>query len=263
MLQLLSALTALHPSPLAADVEAPPRPPAMLRRDRAARAYARAVRDQDAAREAAARGDAPAALAHLTRALSGLDEVVALLPYSAEAYHDRALLRQKLHDLDGALGDYDAALRLGGPDADALNNRGLALAALGHPHTALQDYDAALELMGADGPPLVRARLYYNRGNALMEVFRPADAVVAYGAAIAERQGYARALFNRALAYSALGLDSLADADLTAYLLLAPDDASAYEYRAAARQRLGNDAAARGDLEAAIQLILDDAETPL
>ncbi len=59
------------------------------------------------------------------------------------AFNNRGLARKDKGDLDGAIKDYDEAIRLKSDYALAFNNRGLARKAKGDIQGAQQDFDEA------------------------------------------------------------------------------------------------------------------------
>lgn len=94
-------------------------------------------------------------------------------------------------DFDGAIADYNEALRLNPNDAGAYSNRGVARERKEDHDGAIADYDRALEI----NPNL--AKVYYNRANAK---FRKEDfdaAMADYDEALRLNPDYARAYRNR------------------------------------------------------------------
>lgn len=80
------------------------------------------------------------------------------LQVSAQEFFDRGLEKQNSGDYQGAIADYDQAIKLNPDDADAYNNRGLARSALGNKQGAIADYDQAIKLNPDYAPA------FYNRG---------------------------------------------------------------------------------------------------
>ena len=67
-------------------------------------------------------------------------------PRSPEDFYNRGLERQAAGDLDGALADFDLALRLNPADAIALSNRGLLRMQQGDLKSAEQDIQMAIRI---------------------------------------------------------------------------------------------------------------------
>jgi len=79
-------------------------------------------------------------------AIADYDEAIRLDPEYAGAYNNRGLAKYDLGDLEGALADYDEAIRLDPEYALAYYNRGLAKFNLSDFEGALADYDEAIRL---------------------------------------------------------------------------------------------------------------------
>ena len=65
---------------------------------------------------------------------------------NAVSYFDRGFAKQKKGDLDGAMADYDQAIKLNPKDASAFNNRGNAKFAKGDLNGAMADYNQAIKI---------------------------------------------------------------------------------------------------------------------
>jgi tetratricopeptide (TPR) repeat protein len=99
------------------------------------------------------------------------------MPDDADAFINRGNARQDCNDLEGAIADYDEAIRLDPDNAFALNNRGTARCDKGDLEGALADYNEAIRLQ----PDYANA--FYNRA----ELF---ERKTSYPAAIADFQKY-------------------------------------------------------------------------
>jgi len=97
---------------------------------------------------------------------------------SAEQHFARALSRQKSGDLDGAIADYTAALRLRPDWSDAYNNRGAAQTAKGNFDAAISDTSQALRIDDEN------ENAYVNRGIARERKGNYAGAVADYSDAL-------------------------------------------------------------------------------
>ena len=69
---------------------------------------------------------------------------------SLRHYNNRGLARQAKGDLDGALDDYNEAIRLKPDEADVYYNRGITRKAKGDMDGALDDYNEAIRLKPDD-----------------------------------------------------------------------------------------------------------------
>jgi tetratricopeptide (TPR) repeat protein len=94
------------------------------------------------------------------------------------AYRNRGDARRDKGDLDGAIADYDAAIRLNPEYAYAYNNRGNAWYDKGDLDRAIADYDAAIRI----DPKY--AAVYRNRGNAWRRKGDSVRAIADYDEAI-------------------------------------------------------------------------------
>ena len=76
----------------------------------------------------------------------------------AEALNNRCWVRAMIGDLNAALQDCDAALRIRPNFVDSLDSRGFVKLKIGQPQNAIADYDAALQLSAS------KASSLYGRG---------------------------------------------------------------------------------------------------
>ncbi len=79
-------------------------------------------------------------------ALTDLNKVLQLEPEFSLAYYNRAFVKYKLKDLNGAINDYTKAVTLDATFADAFYNRGLLFFVQNDKLSACQDYSKAGEL---------------------------------------------------------------------------------------------------------------------
>ena len=99
------------------------------------------------------------ALGSYEDALSEMTEAIAVSGGSVYRYfNDRAIVHVRLGRYQDALSDYDAALRLRPDFADAYYNRGNALVYLGRPADAVKDYSRAIQVSRIPNPDY-----YHNR----------------------------------------------------------------------------------------------------
>ena len=81
-----------------------------------------------------------------------------IFPRSADSFFNSGLDKQKKGDNEGAIADYDKAIKLKPNFAEAFNSRGNARSDLGDNQAAIDDYDQAIKLK----PDYANA--FYNRG---------------------------------------------------------------------------------------------------
>ncbi|WP_235656947.1 tetratricopeptide repeat protein, partial [Fischerella thermalis] len=72
-------------------------------------------------------------------------------PNYAQAYGNRGLARSDLGDKQGAIADYNSALKINPNYAQAYGNRGLARAQLGDKQAAIADLQKAADLFRQQG----------------------------------------------------------------------------------------------------------------
>ena len=78
--------------------------------------------------------------------LESLTEEIELDPKDPQAYDNRAIVRQQLEDLWGAIQDYNQVIQLSPNNANAYNKRGVTYQRLGDLKTAIADYTKAIEI---------------------------------------------------------------------------------------------------------------------
>lgn len=181
-------------------------------------------------------------------ALSIWSDTVAKRPANARARNNLAGAMEKLGDLDGAMRNYDAAIRLNDHYAPAYNGRGTIYSKKGDFDNAVRNCTRAIEL----DPNYAKA--YNNRGIAFTEQGRAGLAIADFSRAIELDRQYAKAYCNRARAYDMKGLDTQAQGDCTRAIELDPNYVKAYANRGQARRRLGHYDQAIADFDTAIRL---------
>jgi tetratricopeptide (TPR) repeat protein len=110
---------------------------------------------------------------HFDEALTYLDRSADAQPHHAPTFAMRGFVRASLKRYQGAIGDYELAIRLGPDNEETCSNLGNALRALGQLEKALVWYDRSLALK----PTIANAT---NRALTLNELGRFLEARVAY-----------------------------------------------------------------------------------
>jgi tetratricopeptide (TPR) repeat protein len=116
---------------------------------------------------------------NIPAALDLYDSAIEQTPNDAHLLRTRGLLRGKLDDFEGAIGDFDLALRASPNSYPVLFNKGLALLKLARYGEALECFDDALKREPKD------AELLAARGFALDGLGRLEDSVRAFDASLA------------------------------------------------------------------------------
>jgi len=133
---------------------------------------------------------------------------------------NRGIEKGKNGDLDGAIADFDRAIKLNPKDDAPYYNRAQAKRLKKDASGAIADYTRAIEL-GSTNPAA-----YNNRGNARAENNDRDGAIADYTRAIELKPDYARAYYNRAVTKQAKGDTAGAKADFKTAEKLDPELAS-------------------------------------
>jgi tetratricopeptide (TPR) repeat protein len=180
------------------------------------------------------RGFAYERLDQLDKAIADFDAAIRLKPDYALAFGGRGLAYDNKGDTDRAIADYSQALRLKPDLTEALNNRAKVYFDRGDLTKAMADFSQAIRLrpdffIAFDG----RANVYAKRDE-------PLKAIVDYTEALRLRPDYANALNGRGAAYSDMGDYGRAIADYIRAVGLQPDFADGFNNLANAYDRLGD-----------------------
>jgi len=130
---------------------------------------------------------------------------------------NRGIEKAKNGDLDGAIADFDRAIKLNPKDDAPYYNRAQAKRLKNDTAGAIADYTRAIEL-GSTNPAA-----YNNRGNARAENNDRDGAIADYTRAIELNPNYARAYYNRAMTKEAKGDKAGAEADFKTAAKLDPE----------------------------------------
>lgn len=165
-------------------------------------------------------------------ALARYDRVIELLPESAEAHNNRAIILNKMKRHAEALVSFGKAIALTPRHAELYNNRGVALQDIGRLEDALADYDKAIELKPA------YANAHTNRGAILATLGRYYSALASCNQAIELTPDSTEAHNNRGVALQGMGRYDEALASYDQALTLTPDCVEAHSNRGAALREL-------------------------
>jgi len=201
------------------------------------------------AADLSARGFALQTKGDLDGALADYDQAIKLDPHNVEALSRRALAERDKGNWDGALADFNAVLAIAPDNADAYSNRGYVKQTKGDLDGALADYSEALTLKPTS------AEAFYNVG--LIKVRRGDidGGIEAFNKAIDLNPKLARPYFSRGNAKNAEGDIDGAIADYTQSIMLDRSYAMASFNRGAARQTRGDIVGAFADYS---QALVDD-----
>ena len=190
------------------------------------------------------------ALLHLGRhaaAADSLERALARAPGRAEIHENLGDAQVGLGHQAAAVARYEAAIAIDPRHVRAQKNRGVILLALAAPEAALESLKRYVELAPC-------ADAHYNRGNALFELRRYAEALADYEQAVALAPSFADAQVNRGNALFKLKRVREAVAAYDAALDAAPRHLKALENRGTALRSLGQYDAAAASYDAALAL---------
>jgi tetratricopeptide (TPR) repeat protein len=151
-------------------------------------------------------------------AITDYNQAIKLNPNFAEAYNNRGIARRNKSDIDGAITDYNQAIKLNPNFAEAYNNRGNIHLLNAELDLALVDYTRAIELNSK------YAEAYSNRGNIYFINSDLDLALSDYSMAIKLRPSFDVAYTNRGELFFVKGQLSDALSDLRKANEFVPDD---------------------------------------
>lgn len=186
-------------------------------------------------------------------AMDDLTLAIQLKEDFALAYHERAGIKRRLGDYQGAHFDYQQAIAYDPAFALAYNNRGSVKILMGDYTGAIEDYSTALQL----DPELAIA--LNNRGYARYFTEDKEGALLDFNAAITGGAQPASALLNKASLLAEQGQLVQALSLLDETLLEHPDEAMLYLNRGLIRELTGDLDGACEDWHRAIELGAEDA----
>ncbi|HQK89320.1 MAG TPA: tetratricopeptide repeat protein, partial [Acidobacteriota bacterium] len=180
--------------------------------------------------------------------LEACNQAIAEDPAYAESYRQRALCRQRLGDLPGALADLDRAIAVDPTDATSWSSRSSLKRRMKDAAGAWADIERAAAL-APDNAHILNNRglLRYDRGDY-------PGAVDDYTRALRADPRMSAAYNNRGLAREKLGDLKGALADYTQAVEFNPRNADAFSNRAYCRNRMGDATGARQDYAQALAI---------
>jgi tetratricopeptide (TPR) repeat protein len=141
-------------------------------------------------------------------AIADYNQAIKLKPDFAGAYNNRGFAKDDLKDYQGAIADYTESIRLKNPELHLpYNNRGISKMNLGDNQGAIADYNQAIKLKSD------YANAYNNRGVSKRKSGDNQGAIADYNQAIKLKSDYANAYYNWGLINKNLGNNQKAISD--------------------------------------------------
>ncbi len=194
------------------------------------------------------RGTDKSALGDKQGAIADFNLAIKINPNYAIAYYNRGNTKSDLGDKQGAIADYNLAIKINPNYAYAYSNRGVFKSDLGDKQGAIADYNLAIKI----NPNYAIA--YYNRGNTKSDLGDKQGAIADYNLAIKINPSYAIAYHNRGTDKSELGDKQGAIADYNLAIKINPSYAIAYLNRGTDKSELGDKQGAIADLSKGAEL---------
>ena len=166
----------------------------------------------------------------------------------AEACFNRGVEHAEQGHLDGAIPEFQAALRINPDYAEAHYNLGLAYRQQGRLDEAIREYQAALRINPDD------AGAHYSLGLAYGQQGRLDDAIREYQAALHINPDYTNAHYNLGLAYRQQGRLDEAIREYQAALRISPDEVDAHYGLGVAYEQQGRPDEAIREYQAALHI---------
>ncbi|MEH1785527.1 MAG: tetratricopeptide repeat protein [Nostoc sp.] len=158
-------------------------------------------------------------------AIEDFNQAIKLDPQNALAYNRRGDAYYRLGDYEQAQADSSQAILLNPQDANAYFDRGFAFSELGKYKEAIADYTKAIKLNSKD------AYAYYGRGLARTQLKDNKGAIEDFSKAIALKSEYTEAYLQRGILRRRLRQRLEAIQDFDKVIKINPSDAKAYYQR--------------------------------
>jgi tetratricopeptide (TPR) repeat protein/S1-C subfamily serine protease len=181
-------------------------------------------------------------------AIDDYNLAIKINPNFANAYYNRGIVRDELGDKQGAIDDYNLAIKINPKYAEAYAGRGIVRNDLGDKQGAIDDYTLAIKI----NPNLAQA--YNNRGIVRNELGDKQGAIDDYTLAIKINPNLAQAYNNRGIVRNELGDKQGAIDDYNQAIKFNPNYAQAYYNRGNVRYDLGDKQGAIDDYTLAIKI---------
>ncbi|WP_309228804.1 serine/threonine-protein kinase [Microcoleus sp. FACHB-831] len=187
-------------------------------------------------------------------AIADYNQALKVKPDNSAAYYHRGAAYYSQGQRQQALDDFTQAIQINPQYAEAYNHRGKARFDVGDDQGSLKDFNQAIQL----DPKLASA--YVGRGNVRAGLGNEQQAIEDYNKAIQLDPKEPKTYLNRCLSHSNIGEQQQAVEDCTQAIQLKPNYAFAYQNRGLARRRLGDVQGAIEDFNVAIQIDPQDAD---
>ncbi|MFN5065918.1 MAG: tetratricopeptide repeat protein [Aphanizomenon sp.] len=181
-------------------------------------------------------------------AIDDFNQAIKINPNLALAYSNRGVVRNELGDKQGAIDDYNQAIKINPNYADAYYNRGNAKSALGDKQGAIDDYNQAIKLNPNE------SLAYLNRGIVRYDLGDKQGAIDDFNQAIKINPNLALAYYGRGYVRNELGDKQGAIDDFNQAIKINPNLAQAYNNRGNVRNELGDKQGAIDDYTLAIKI---------
>ncbi|MBN3925300.1 serine/threonine-protein kinase [Nostoc sp. NMS4] len=158
-------------------------------------------------------------------AVEDFNQAIKLNPRNALAYNRRGDAYYRLGDYEQAQADSSQAILLNPQDANAYFDRGFAFSELSKYKEAIADYTQAIKLNSKD------AYVYYGRGLARVQLKDNKGAIEDFNKAIALKPQYTEAYLQRGILHRRLKQRLEAIQDFDKVIKINPSDAKAYYQR--------------------------------
>ncbi len=210
--------------------------------------YADMIREREDGYAYHNRGLAKANLGDKQGAIADYDRAIKINPNFAVVYLNRGAIKLDLGDKQGAIADYDRAIKINPNLALAYIDRGFVKAALGDKQGAIADYDRAINIK----PNLAEA--YIGRGGIKLALGDKQGAFADYDRSIKINPNLALAYNIRGFLKADLGDKQGAIDDFDRSININPNYAEAYYNRGGVKSALGDKQGAIADFDRSINI---------